>query len=65
MSRRKQVLLRKFKVEIFRPADMDESVVDDLLPATDVIGEIVEKALAAPLEKVDQGLDFYISEDDG
>jgi len=65
MSRRKQVPLRKFKVEIFRPADMDESVVDDLLPATDLIGEIIENALAGPLEKVDQGLDFYISEDDG
>jgi hypothetical protein len=65
MSRRKQVLLRKFKVEIFRPADMDESVIDDLLPATDVMGEIIEKALAAPLEKVDRSLDFYVSEDDG
>ena len=65
MSRRKQVLLRKFRVEIFRPADMDESVVDDLLPATDVMGEIIEKALAGPLEKVDRSLDFYVSEDDG
>jgi len=26
---------------------------------------MIENALAGPLEKVDQGLDFYVSEDDG
>jgi len=65
MSRRKQALLRTFRVEIFRPADMDESIVNDLLPATDGVRGTIENAIADALEKVDRSLDFYVSEDDG
>lgn len=64
MSKRKQVLLRTFKVEIFRPADMEEDVAERLVPDTDVLLESIENALANPLMKICEDLDFYVSEDD-
>lgn len=65
MSHRKQVLLRKFKVEIFRPSDMDESESEDLIPDTDGLADVIEKALGTSLTAIDERLDHYVSEDDG